>query len=90
MEFLNRQDQTIDLLDGRKLGYAEYGPATGMPVMLFSGAFGRYLKPCNDELLEETGVRPILVERPGYGLADFQPGHTLLDWPDDVAHGQEL
>ena len=85
MGLQKRQDQTIDLLDGRKLGYAEYGPVAGMPVMLFGGASGRYLKPCSDELLEEAGVRLILAERPGYGLSDFQPERTLLDWPDDVA-----
>ncbi len=80
-----RMDQTVTLRDGRRLGFAAYGPADGTPVMLFGGASGRYLKPCRDDLLDELAVRLILVERPGYGLSDFQPGRTLLDWPDDVA-----
>jgi pimeloyl-ACP methyl ester carboxylesterase len=53
--------------------------------MVFGGASGRYLKPCSDELLDRMRVRLILVERPGYGLSDYQPNRTLLDWPDDVA-----
>ena len=80
-----RLDQTVTLRDGRRLGFAEYGPADGTPVMLFGGASARYLKPCRDELLDELAVRLLVVERPGYGLSDFQPRRTLLDWPDDVA-----
>lgn len=30
-------------------------------------------------------MRLILVDRPGYGGSDFQPGRKLLDWPGDVA-----
>ena len=29
-------------------------------------------------------IRLIVVERPGYGLSDFAPNRTLLDWPDDI------
>jgi pimeloyl-ACP methyl ester carboxylesterase len=31
------------------------------------------------------GLRLIVLERPGFGISDFQPGRTLLDWPSDVA-----
>lgn len=84
-ESLNRQDQTVGLRDGRRLGYAEYGPDGGVAIMVFGGASGRYLRPCGDELLEKVGVRLLIVERPGFGLSDFQPKRTLLDWPEDVA-----
>jgi pimeloyl-ACP methyl ester carboxylesterase len=30
-------------------------------------------------------VRLIVPDRPGYGRSDFQPGRTLLHWPQDVA-----
>lgn len=85
MTLPNRTNQTATLADGRKLGFAEYGPSHGVPVMLFGGSSGRYLKPCGDELLVRLGVRLILAERPGFGLSDFQPKRALLDWPDDVA-----
>ena len=80
----NHIDQTASLSDGRRLGFADYGPADGVPVLLFGGASARYLKPCSDDLLRQAGVRLIIVERPGYGLSDFQPKRTLLDWPGDV------
>lgn len=85
MEDFRRLDQTVTLRDGRKLGFADYGSRSGTPAMLFGGASGRYLKPCSDELLEQAGVRLFVVERPGFGLSDFQPNRTLLNWPDDVA-----
>lgn len=81
----DRENQTAKLRDDRRLGFADYGPQAGLPVLLFGGASGRYLKPCGDALLVEIGVRLIIVERPGFGLSDFQPRRTLLDWPDDVA-----
>ncbi len=31
------------------------------------------------------GVRLFVLERPGYGLSDFQKGRQLLDWPEDVS-----
>lgn len=85
MTLPNRTNQTTTLADGRKLGFAEYGPTDGVAVMLFGGSSGRHLTPCSDELLDRLGVRLILAERPGFGLSDFQPKRTLLDWPDDVA-----
>lgn len=81
----DRANQTVELRDGRRLGFAEYGPGDGTPLFLFGGASGRYLKPCDDAMLERLGARLIIVERPGYGLSDFQPKRTLLDWPEDVA-----
>jgi pimeloyl-ACP methyl ester carboxylesterase len=79
-----RANQTTQLRDGRRLSFAEYGPADGIPTMLFGGASGRYLKPCSDEVLQKAGARLIIVERPGFGRSDFQPKRALLDWPDDV------
>ena len=84
MKSNDRIDQTVGLSDGRRLGFADYGPPDGVPLLLFGGASGRYLKPCSDDLLLQVGVRLIVVERPGYGLSDFQPKRILLDWPGDV------
>ena len=30
------------------------------------------------------GIRLVAPDRPGMGLSTFQPGRTLLDWPEDV------
>lgn len=79
------RDQRIRLRDGRSLGYAEYGDPAGKPVFFFHGVPGSRLAWHTDaSLAASLGIRLIAPERPGYGLSDFQPGRTLLDWPDDV------
>jgi pimeloyl-ACP methyl ester carboxylesterase len=76
---------TVELRDGRVLGYEEWGPGDGVPILGFGGTTMSRLAHLGSEAPEAAGVRLILVDRPGYGLSDFQPGRTLLDWPDDVA-----
>jgi pimeloyl-ACP methyl ester carboxylesterase len=74
----------IRLPDGRALGHAEYGDPAGKPVLFFTGApSSRFLHPPT-ETTEKLGARLVVLERPGFGLSDFQPRRTLLDWPDDV------
>ena len=75
---------TVELRDGRALGYEEWGPADGFPVLGFGGTTMSRLAHLGHEAPEAAGVRLVLVDRPGYGLSDLQPDRTLLDWPDDV------
>lgn len=83
---LNISDKVISLRDGRKLGYAEYGDPHGKPIFFFHGLPGsRRQRHPDDSIATELGARIITIDRPGYGLSDFQQGRTLLDWPDDVA-----
>jgi pimeloyl-ACP methyl ester carboxylesterase len=82
----NTTDNVFQLRDGRVLGYAEYGDPSGKSVFFFHGLPGsRRQRHPDDSIAIELGARIITVDRPGYGLSDFQPGRTLLDWPDDVA-----
>ena len=81
----SRRNQTINLRDGRILGYAEYGDPDGVPVLFFHGTPGSRLMAVpawNDTSL---GLRIIAPDRPGIGLSDWKPNRTILDWPDDVA-----
>ncbi len=79
------QDRVVLLRDGRRLGYRQYGSTSGFPVFYFHGWPGSRFEA---QLLESdagaSGIRVLAVERPGYGLSDFQPGRRLLDWPQDV------
>jgi len=75
----------FQLSDGRALGYSEWGPGDGAPVLGFLGTSLSWLAHLGEEAPREAGVRLILVDRPGYGLSDLQPGRTLLHWPLDVA-----
>ncbi|MBB5133596.1 pimeloyl-ACP methyl ester carboxylesterase [Thermocatellispora tengchongensis] len=78
---------------GRHLGWAEWGPEDGAPVLFFSGAaMGRSLAFGADSLAPSArggvaarGVRLIAVERPGIGVSDPDPARTLDGWAADVA-----
>jgi pimeloyl-ACP methyl ester carboxylesterase len=78
-------DRTIRLRDGRRLGYAEWGDASGTPLFYFHGWPGSRVEGrLGDAPARASGVRLIATDRPGMGLSDFQPRRTLVDWPDDV------
>ena len=76
---------TIERSDGRQLGYAEYGPADGDPLLLFHGTPGsRYTAGFDSAILKEYGIRLIVPERPGFGKSTFDPNRQFIDWPADV------
>ena len=82
-----RTDCQIKLRDGRVLGYAEYGDPQGKPVLHLHGSTSSRFElspPAFDGIATRLHVRLILPERPGFGLSDFKPNRTILDWPDDV------
>jgi pimeloyl-ACP methyl ester carboxylesterase len=74
----------LPLRDGRMMGYAEYGDPAGIPVLQFHGTPSSRLLHPDSTITTLLGARHIILERPGFGLSDFQPGRTMLDWPDDV------
>jgi pimeloyl-ACP methyl ester carboxylesterase len=85
------QDRTLRLRDGRRLGYAEYGAPDGEPVLYFHGHPGSRLEArLAQPAAAAAGVRVIAVDRPGYGLSDFQHGRAITDWPGDVAEAADL
>jgi pimeloyl-ACP methyl ester carboxylesterase len=85
------EDGTLLLGDGRRLGYARYGRADGEPFFYFHGHPGsrleaRFAHPA----AAAAGLRVIALDRPGYGLSDFQRGRAITDWPGDVAEAADL
>lgn len=77
-----RSMQTLKLRDGRRLGFAQFGPDGGFPVLYFHGWPGSRLEA---GFFHVPGVQLIGVDRPGYGLSDPHAGRTLTDFPRDVA-----
>jgi pimeloyl-ACP methyl ester carboxylesterase len=78
--------KTIQLSDGRSLAYLDSGNPEGRPVFYFHGGPGSRLEGyLYNELNQQLGIRMIAIDRPGYGLSDFQEDRTYLDWPDDVS-----
>ncbi|HEY1928483.1 MAG TPA: alpha/beta fold hydrolase [Caulobacteraceae bacterium] len=72
--------------EGRRVAFLDYGPAGARPL-LFCHALssGRTLPPRLRTTLSEAGFRPIIPQRPGYGLTDPDRGDYLNAAADDMA-----
>jgi pimeloyl-ACP methyl ester carboxylesterase len=78
--------KSLQLHDGRTLGYVEYGNPDGTPLFYFHGHPGsRFEAGFLAEQAKKHGTRLIGVDRPGLGLSTYKAGRQLLAWPDDVA-----
>jgi len=81
-----RFEGTFRLKDGRKLGYAEYGPVDGKPILWFHGTPGgrRQIAPQARESAARRKVRLIAIERPGIGDSTSHSYDSLADWAADI------
>ena len=72
--------------DGRRVAFWDYGPRTGKPVLVTHGTItGRTLPPAFVAALHRRGFRPIVPQRPGFGLTDLATGDYLETAADDMA-----
>ena len=79
------QSRQLTLRDGRRIGYCEFGRSGGAPVFYCHGFPGSRIEArVAEDALSRRDVRLIAVDRPGYGLSDFQAGRRIGDWPRDV------
>lgn len=70
----------------RRIAVTDYGPRSGKPVIVVHGsATGRRLPPELVVALHARGYRPIVPQRPGYGLTDPAVGPYLDEAADDMA-----
>ncbi|MEU9122194.1 alpha/beta hydrolase [Streptomyces sp. NPDC048506] len=72
------------LPDGRLLGWAEWGPVDGTPVLLSPGAATSRRLGLGATAVEALGVRLISLDRPGLGASTPAPGRTFTDFAADV------
>ena len=78
-------DATIQMSDGRAIGFADFGNPDQTPVMWCHGGPGcrlgpAYLAPAT----VAAGIRLIGIDRPGYGLSTPQPARSIADWVGDA------
>lgn len=79
------ENQTYVLPDGRKLGFAEYGPRNGRPLLCFHGyPSSRVEAEPLSKAAHARGIRILSLDRPGFGISSPQPGRRIVDWPQDV------
>lgn len=77
--------RTINLPDGRKLGYAEYGTPNGQAIICFHGLPGSRIDFARfDDAAKMVHARVISVDRPGVGLSSPDSQATMLSIARDV------
>ena len=83
------RDEPLRLLRRRnrrgRVAFADHGPEDKYPVLIFhTTTGGRAQSPQLLATLGQNGFRPIVIERPGYGLTDIADGHCWADTAADV------
>lgn len=82
---MTQQNLSINLSDGRQLGYAEYGDLDGHPVFFFHGTPGSRLQAGDfHHAAQAKHCRFFGVDRSGMGLSSTNKQHTLFSWADDI------
>lgn len=75
----------IDLKNGHKVSFAEYGDVRGRPLFYFHGwPSSKTQAVLVDRIAREQGLRIISLDRPGLGGSTFQVGRTIVDFAHDV------
>jgi len=83
-----RFEGNVRLRDGRRIGFAEFGPSTGRPLLWFHGTPGarRQIAPVARTLAREQGIRIVSVERPGIGDSTPHAYSELIEFAKDIEH----
>lgn len=81
----SEREHRIDLPDGRVLAASEYGPADGVPVVLFAGAASSRSMNAHGDAARSRGVRMITFDRPGLGASTADPAKSLSSVVADLA-----
>ncbi len=86
------ESQTLTMPGGRTVGFIDFGPADGIPVLDCHGGPGSRFEPGSRvPAATEAGIRFIGIDRPGYGLSMPWPDRSIADWvPDGLAVADRL
>jgi pimeloyl-ACP methyl ester carboxylesterase len=81
-----RIEGRVAVRDGRALGFAEFGPVGGRPILWLHGTPGarRQIPEAARLAAEEVGVRFVGIDRPGTGLSTSHLSESILDHIADV------
>ena len=68
-----------------RIAFADHGPPSGFPILIFhTTTGGRAQSPKLLRTLVQNGYRPVVIERPGYGLTDMLGGQCWAAAAADV------
>lgn len=81
-----RIEGRVRVREGRKLGFAEFGPPDGRPILWLHGTPGARRQIPEEARLaaEEVGVRFVGVDRPGTGLSTSHLYGSLVEFMGDL------
>lgn len=79
-----QRQTTMQLHDGRRLAWSEWGPVDGIPVLFCTGAGMSGWLGFGTNDLQQLDLRLMAVDRPGLGSSDPHPNKTLASWVDDI------
>jgi pimeloyl-ACP methyl ester carboxylesterase len=82
---IDKTSTTFNLPNGRRIGYSEYGPSTGIPIVFLHGAPGSRIDAMQfTPIANQLNCRLISIDRPGIGLSSPVTRRYLRDYPADV------
>lgn len=82
----DRSDGVITLGSGRRVGLAQFGRPTGLPVIWCHGGLSSRIDAAlAGGAAARNGIRLIALDRPGIGRSSLAAGDGLLRWPAVVA-----
>ncbi len=86
------ESRTLTTADGRTVGFVDFGPEDGVPVIDCHGGPGSRFEPrARADDARGAGIRFVGIDRPGYGLSTPRPGRAIVDWvPDALAVADAL
>lgn len=76
---------SLPIAGSRRVGWAEWGPSQGRPVLFCAGAGLSSSLGFGAEVLDELWVRLVCVDRAGLGRSDPDPDKSLESYAQDVA-----
>jgi pimeloyl-ACP methyl ester carboxylesterase len=85
LEKLNSQVAYIQMKDGRRLSYYQYGAKDGIPTFFCHGTGSHIHVMLFHKAAEKFGYRIIVPDRPGIGLSEFYGNRKILDGAGDIA-----
>lgn len=85
-----QRQKTMNLPDGRRLAWSEWGPVDGIPVLFCTGAAMSSWLGFGENMLQNLGLRLIAIDRPGLGFSAPHPTKTLSSWVEDIRNFLEV
>jgi pimeloyl-ACP methyl ester carboxylesterase len=82
-----RVEGTVVVREGRKLGFAEFGPASDRTVVWLHGTPGarRQIPQAARRIAVQREIRVLGIDRPGVGLSTPHSYESIVDFVPDVA-----